>query len=152
MRIRVERFAADHTSTVSVIFVGAARFFGLEDEFRAVKIPGETRIPAGTYRVKLRREGQVHANYSERFAAFHRGMLWLQDVPGFVWIYFHTGNTEKHTEGCILVGYGADLAPGAMTLRASEVAYRAFYERVAPAAEAGELEVEIVDRDRSSST
>ena len=36
-------------------------------------------------------------------ADFHKGMLELQDVPNFEYILIHTGNTDEHTSGCILV-------------------------------------------------
>ena len=28
---------------------------------------------------------------------FHKGMLHVQDVPGFEYILIHTGNTDEHT-------------------------------------------------------
>ena len=31
-------------------------------------------------------------------------MLELQDVPNFKYILIHTGNTDEHTAGCLLVG------------------------------------------------
>ena len=31
-------------------------------------------------------------------------MLELQDVPNFMYILIHTGNTDEHTAGCLLVG------------------------------------------------
>lgn len=74
-----------------------------EDEGR--KVPGQTAIPAGRYRVRL--------TVSERA---RRGGLWsprpdgvlplLEDVPGFTGIRIHAGNGPEHTEGCILVGRG----------------------------------------------
>ena len=30
-------------------------------------------------------------------------MLHVQDVPGFEYILIHTGNTDEHTMGCLLV-------------------------------------------------
>jgi len=86
---------------------GALQFkcFTLEDESREVKLAGQTRIPAGCYEIKLRDVGGMTRRYHERFD-FHQGMLWLQAVPGFEWIYIHPGNTHQHTEGCILVGNG----------------------------------------------
>lgn len=77
----------------------------LEDQFNEPKIPGETRIPPGRYQIKLRTIGGMNDRYSRRFD-FHRGMLWLQDVPGFTFIYIHVGNKDDDTEGCLLVGDG----------------------------------------------
>ena len=34
----------------------------------------------------------------------HKGMLWVRDVPGFEYILIHTGNTDEHTAGCLIVG------------------------------------------------
>lgn len=78
----------------------------LEDQHNEPKVPGETRIPSGRYEIKLRTEGGMHQRYGRRFSSFHRGMLWLQDVPDFEWVYIHTGNNDDHSEGCLLVGDG----------------------------------------------
>ena len=143
----VKRLFSNTDETLSLILVDDDReCFGLEDEHRAVKVAGETRIPAGTYPVELRTEGGMHSRYLEKFPDIHKGMLWLQDVPGFEWIYFHIGNTDDHTAGCILVGQGANLGPlGTVTLKNSTSAYIAFYERVIDAAWLGSLEVEVID-------
>lgn len=58
MNIKVSRFAADDETTISLVTVdGEFVCFGLEDEYREIKIPGETRIPAGLYQLKLRKHG-----------------------------------------------------------------------------------------------
>ena len=31
-------------------------------------------------------------------------MLHVTDVPGFEYILIHTGNTDEHTAGCLIVG------------------------------------------------
>ncbi|KKK90217.1 hypothetical protein LCGC14_2725280, partial [marine sediment metagenome] len=38
------------------------------------------------------------------FSDIHEGMIWLQNVPGFKYIYIHCGNDDDDTDGCILVG------------------------------------------------
>ena len=78
--------------------------YTLEDEKRDEKKYGETRIPAGTYKIKLRKEGGYHQKYSKRFPKIHRGMLHITDVPNFEYILIHCGNTDEHTAGCLLVG------------------------------------------------
>src|SRR3990167_5616700 len=69
--------------------------FTLEDVVRETKIRGETCIPFGRYRMAL-------VN-SPRFGA---DTLTLIDVPNFVDIRVHSGNDDKDTEGCPLVGLG----------------------------------------------
>ena len=116
----------------------------LEDAHHSPKIPGETRIPRGTYPVKLRTVGGFHARYLKRFGdPFHRGMLWIRDVPGFEYILVHCGNTIADTDGCVLVGMERD----GDELRQSEVAYRKFYPVVRDAIVRGEtVSIVVVDR------
>ena len=149
MKITVERFTSNADATLSTIWVdGAFECFGLEDAYHALKIPGQTRIPAGTYRVTLRDEGGMTRKYANRFPRIHRGMLWLRDVPGFDWVYFHVGNRHEDTEGCILVADGADARPGNMHVPYSTGAYERLYAAVAEAADQDRLTAEIIDRDR----
>jgi hypothetical protein len=149
MQINVDRFVSDADTTISRITVdGSFMCFGLEDEYREEKLVGETRIPAGVYKVRLRTEGGFHSRYQQRFPEFHRGMLHIQDVPGFEWILIHCGNTDEDTMGCLLVGSQAITTPGDMSITASTDAYRRFYPMVAPAAENGDLTIAFQDNDR----
>lgn len=106
MKLTVVRtqFGADATN--GLLFInGIFECFTLEDEVRDVKVHSETAIPLGEYEIKLRTVGGFHAKYTDRYgAAFHKGMLELQDVPNFKYILIHTGNTDQHTAGCLLVG------------------------------------------------
>ena len=109
MKLEVLRFSSDSDSTLGVLFdtTNERKFlcFTLEDEFREIKISGETRIPAGTYNVTLRTEGGFNQRYNDKFGTdFNKGMLWVRDVPGFEYILIHIGNTDDNTEGCLLVG------------------------------------------------
>ena len=70
---------------------------------------------------------------------FHRGMLHLQDVPGFEWIYIHPGNNDDHTSGCILVGYNAARTKGNENAISRSIdAYSDLYKMIVAAMEAGE--------------
>jgi len=70
----------------------------LEDQDRHLedggeKIPGDTAIPRGRYKVQL--------SYSQRFK---RIMPEVLDVPGFTGIRIHGGNEKEDTHGCPLLG------------------------------------------------
>lgn len=148
MRLTVERLVSDDDATISAVFVdGRFLCFGLEDEHREDKVPAETRIPAGRYKIAVRRFGGFHARYARRFG-WHRGMLEIEAVPGFTDILIHVGNTDRDTAGCLLVGTGAVARPGDMSVQSSVEAYMRLYAATIDAAEAGDLEIEIVDRDR----
>ena len=151
MLITVDRFISDSDTTISRVFVDRQFVcFGLEDEFREDKIPAETRIPAGRYDVGVRTVGGFHAKYTKRYGSMHRGMLHILDVPNFEFILIHTGNTDEHTAGCLLVGMTADTNPGDMKIGASRVAYKKLYPMVIEAAENGDLHIEYQDNDRPS--
>mgnify|MGYP003660417991 CR=1 FL=1 len=150
MNIKVHRVHDTGDATLSMVYVNNRLLcFGLEDEFREEKVQDETRIPAGVYDVKLRNEGGVTKRYQSRFPNLHRGMLHLQNVPGFTYIYIHMGNTDDHSSGCILVAERARIAPsGEITTPSSQSAYERLYREVVVAAENNELTCEIIDGDR----
>lgn len=113
--------------------------FAIEDERRLTKVQGETCIPVGTYELKLRTEGGMHAEYSEKYGDRHKGMLWLQNVEGFEFVYIHIGNYENQTKGCILPGMVPAIYPdGEFWVGRSADAYWMLYEEIAPALIAGE--------------
>ena len=109
MQLEVVRFSSEVDSTNGLLFDisnGTRTFlcYTLEDEHRDEKVRGETRIPAGEYRITLRRIGRLHQKYSSRVPTIHKGMLWVRDVPNFEYILIHCGNTDEHTAGCLLLG------------------------------------------------
>ena len=152
MEILVDRIECDGKATLSRVSVdGQFVCYGLEDEYREKKVDGETRIPAGTYRVKPRKEGGFHERYKVDFADMHRGMLHVQDVPNFKWILIHVGNFEKNTAGCLLVGTGRGKDEnGTLMVQSSKLAYEKLYPMVIGAAEAGDLIIKYVDSDRGA--
>lgn len=119
------------TATLSLLETPFGEYFTLEDPIRKNKIPGDTAIPEGTYTLLMRKSGGMHARYAQRYGARHRGMLWLQNVPNFEWVYLHIGNTTADTEGCILVGDSADLGGEAPVLTQSVKGYFRLYDKLA---------------------
>ena len=150
MFLYLERFSHGPDSSLGLFFVdGRFACFCCEDEPRAVKVPGKTRIPAGAYRIGVRTRGGFHARYTARFADFHKGMLEILEVPGFTDILIHVGNEHTDTAGCLLPGAGAQSYPeGGGRVTASVAAYSALYKTMIAPALAGEATIEIVDRDR----
>lgn len=140
MTLEIHRYAFGDDSTLGRLSIdGHLYCFTLEDERRTVKVSGETCIPPGRYEIKLRTEGGLHAKYSERFPELHKGMLWLQDVPNFTWVYLHIGNREAHTDGCPLVGMVPVMLPdGEFEIARSKDAYVGLYEIVVGALDEGE--------------
>ncbi len=147
MKIRVVRNKSTDDATLSTVYINDKfECFGLEDEHREDKIAGETRIPAGKYKITVRDVGGFHGRYSRKFPSFHQGMLWVRDVPGFEYILIHIGNTEKDTAGCLLVGQNANTS-GELSVGSSTRAYKKLYSKVIDAALAGDLTITYVDED-----
>ena len=156
MKYEVLRVSSQKDSTSGLLFEvnnGKRTFlcYTLEDEQRDVKVWGETRIPAGIYKLGLRTEGGFHNRYLSRYGAdFHKGMIWVLDVPGFEWILWHSGNTDENTAGCLLLGNSqeSNLVKKDGFIGASRDAYKLVYPRVLAAIESGlNVEVEYIDYD-----
>lgn len=156
MKLQVVRFSSRKDSTNGLLFdvTDGVRFlsYTLEDEHRDVKVAGETRVPAGTYQITLRTVGGFHARYLDRYQEFHKGMLWVRDVPGFEYILIHAGNTDEHTAGCLLVGNTQKINFGKGNTNGyvgqSRKAYERIYGPIAKALEDGEeVTIEYIDAD-----
>ncbi|HIT81826.1 MAG TPA: hypothetical protein IAD09_06270 [Candidatus Caccoplasma merdavium] len=99
MKLRlVRRFKGD-TYTIGSLSVNGEKFCDtLEDRVRDLaggeaKVPGETAIPEGRYKVIVNRSPK-----------FGRDLPRLLDVPMFEGVLIHRGNTAEDSAGCILVG------------------------------------------------
>lgn len=128
MKILVERFESEVDHTLSKVYIDDIfQCFAIEDEYRAVKVKGETRIPDGTY-ILGRRQSPDHGN---------AWMLWVKDVPNFKYILIHPGNTTADTEGCLLLGKRVGSISGRRAVLDSKLAVSEFYAIVMPQVEAG---------------
>ena len=101
MKLLLVREPSTDSGTFSKFYVnGMYQCESLEDVDRRLedggkKIPDETAIPRGVYKVII--------DWSNRFK---KEMLHVLDVPGFEGIRIHAGNTNADTEGCLLLGTG----------------------------------------------
>lgn len=130
MRFILQRLFHDSATIGTLTVEGEAvpLAWTLEDKPQAVKVPGETRIPAGVYSLRLKPYGGLYERYLPRFPWNAPGMLELEEVPGFSDVLMHCGNTHKHTAGCPLVGDGAFIDEPMMLSRSVE-AYQRVYSR-----------------------
>jgi len=155
MKLKVLRYNSEADSTNGLLFEvndlgNQFLCYTLEDEKRVLKVKGETRIPAGIYNIELRKEGGFHKRYSKKYSDIHIGMLHIVDVPGFEFILIHTGNTDEHTSGCLIVGDSQEnntiIKDG--FVGKSVNAYRRIYPKIAKAIDNGEkVTIEYIDYD-----
>ncbi|MCI5045470.1 MAG: DUF5675 family protein [Aquisalinus sp.] len=153
MHVLVDRVKSGPNSTLSEVSIdGCFTCYGLEDEFRLLKVHGKKRISAALYRVGVRKSGGFHTRYLRRFAhllGFHRGMLHILDVDDFNYILIHIGNYHHETDGCLLLGQDWARYDGSdFWVKRSSAAYRDFYGKVIGAALRGDLTIEFRDNDR----
>lgn len=124
MKLTLKRSASTDHSTPGMLLVdGAFECYTLEDVVRDIKIAGQTAIPFGTYKVII--------DHSNRF---NRLLPLLLDVPGYAGVRIHPGNTDKDTEGCILVGD----TPSHDFLGNSRVAFERLFAKMQMAVDAGQ--------------
>lgn len=136
MDIVVERKYKKPTYTISPLFIDGERFCeviedkdrGLDDsmsvdEILVRKVYGETAIPTGTYNVIM----SMSQKYKKR-------MPEIQNVKGYSGIRIHSGNTEKDSLGCLILGKNTQ--PGMVTQ--SRATCNAFYEKIEKALKKGE--------------
>lgn len=106
MKLLLRRIAKKDTYTIGRLYIDDVYFCDtLEDKDRGltqsmqpsqiqkIKVYGKTAIPVGEYSIAI--------TYSNRFKKL---MPLIKDVPGFSGIRIHVGNTDKDSNGCILVG------------------------------------------------
>ena len=128
MILKLTRLKSDNNATIGVLEVdNKVECFTLEDAYHETKIMHKTRIPIGTYEIKLRDDGGMNKKYHRKFD-FHKGMLHLQNVNNYEWVYIHIGNYNTDTSGCILVGNGAALTNKSVS--DSTKAYKTLYNKI----------------------
>ena len=140
MKLDVVRYSGSKNSTLGHLVINDVfECYTLEDEHRTLKVFGDTRIPAGTYKIGLRTVGGTTGRYSKKFPSFHKGMLEVQNVPNFKYVLIHIGNDEDDTAGCLLVGDTTNnnkIVPG--FIGSSTQAYIRVYKKVLEALERNE--------------
>lgn len=106
MELVLTRTTRTNRSTIGELTVnGNPECFVLEDkdrglqqgmplsELTALKVKTKTAIPTGRYEIVI--------SFSDRFK---KKLPLLLDVPAFLGIRIHSGNTDEDTKGCLLPG------------------------------------------------
>lgn len=151
MKLELLRYSDNKESTLGLLFMdGIFQCYTLEDEFRNLKLAGETRIPAGEYQIIFREEeSPMTKRYREDYDFFDWHLM-LKNVPGFDFIYIHHGNHDDNTDGCILVGNTANnnqLIDG--FIGNSRKAFERLYKKIWRELRSGEkVSIKIVDIDK----
>lgn len=146
MRLTLYRENTGADSTIGSLWIGegltAYHFcYVCEDEKRVEKIAGETRIPSGTYEIKLRIGSPMANRYDSRHHDInHNGMFEIKDIPNFTNVMIHIGNNDDDTAGCLLVGYSStiDTRNGGGTIGRSTQAYKDLYPKIKKSLDKGE--------------
>jgi len=146
MKVVLQRIEHNHTATIGELYIdGVFECFICEDEPRDKKVIGETRIPAGTYELKLRLWGKHHEAYRKKFAGWHVGMIEITGVKTHQGILYHIGNSEKDTMGCPLPGTARNPQKPFEVIN-STIAYEKSYRKIAPKLVSGErIFIEVID-------
>lgn len=154
MNILLQRFSDNKDSTMGLWFHKDEKkflMFGLEDEYRQVKVKGETRIPAATYELKIRKEDTpLTIKHREAYGAWFEYHIEITGIPNFSGVYIHAGNDDDHTDGCPLGGNTLTnhFIQQKKPLTSSIDAIRRFYALVYPVLKAGgRVFLEIRDED-----
>jgi len=154
MELILKRLKDDHKSTVGELYIDGRLFcVTCEDTYQPPdkKVYGKTRIPAGRYQIKMRKIGRASCKYGTYLREYDTdGMIWLQDVPNFKWIYMHIGNAAEDSLGCILVAESILMRVSnnkmRQTIMNSRTVYRQFHQLVKDEFESGaEIWITIID-------
>ena len=118
MEIRVRRIAFKDTYTIGKMYIDGNYFCDvLEDKVRdlnkngvfdngEVKIANHTAIPYGTYEITMDVRSTKFSDFEKYpWAKEYDGYLpRLTNVPLFVGVLLHVGNSDVDSSGCLLVG------------------------------------------------
>lgn len=147
MELVIDRKWKTPTYTISNLTINGEWFCNvLEDKDRNLdnsmtiaeivktKVPSSTAIPRGTYEITL-------DVYSPKFGETYfykklcNGKLpRLLNVKGFEGVLIHSGNTDKDTNGCLLVGYNTEKGK----VLNSQDTFRKLYNKLLEAKNKGE--------------
>ena len=139
MTIYLKRIKSDANQTFGILTGDGFTSWVLEDEPRINKVAGETRIPARTYKLAIRKQDTpLTMKHRVAYGDWFKYHIEITGVPNFTGIYFHAGNDQSHTDGCPLLGNILDITKTYKPLTDSTAAVKRFYDKYYPLIESGE--------------
>ena len=139
MKLKLVRSKGNAKSVEGKLYIdGVFECYTLEDTDRRLesggaKIQDNTAIPRGIYEIAW-----SHSNH------FGKDMPELLSVPQFAGVRIHGGNSDKDTEGCIIVG-AVNASDNDDWISSSQVAVSRLYPKILAAVMAGKkVTLEIV--------
>jgi len=140
---------------------------GVEDEFRAVKVHGETRIPKGQYDITLTHSPKFSKEYYrdehgyliltkdwnvaspeiKRQYAWPHELILINNIPNFSRVLIHWGNTDLDTEGCYIVGSVFGKTKGRDGVLNSRKKYTQIYPLIFRAIKKGKSTIKFIDNE-----
>lgn len=135
----VERFQPELDWTLSEFFIANKKeCVGVEDEFRKIKVKGETRIDEGIFELDLRfspkfskkfyvnSKGELSKEKTTNFNIEHL-LIWIKGTPRHEFVLIHWGNTDDDTDGCYIIGKTFATFNGQRGVTASQETYMRIY-------------------------
>ncbi len=147
--IQLLRYSDNNESTLGLLMLDWQFFcHTLEDEYREVKVMGETRIPGDIYELALRKVlSPMTKRYRERFPDWFKWHIQIMDIPTHEFAYLHVGNDDDDTDGCPLLADNANnntIEHG--FIGSSAPAFERFYKKIYPILETGHvIKIRILD-------
>ncbi len=144
MKAKIIRVAEGKQSTLSHLYIDDIfQCYLLEDKIRINKVPKQTAIPTGNFTLRLNTWGGKNAEYRQKFPMLHKGMIEINGLPNFSFVYIHIGNTYRQTAGCPLCGFGFDFIDGDYQVVHSNAAYQQIYPKLLQLAQGKENGISI---------
>ena len=140
---------------------------GVEDEFRSVKVHGETRIPKGEYEITLTpsphfskeyyrdeegnlilaKDWNVASPEIKRKYAWQHELVLINGTVNFSRVLIHWGNTDLDTEGCYIVGSVFGKTKGRDGVLNSRKKYTEIYPLIFRAIKKGKSTIKFIDNE-----
>lgn len=130
--ITVLRYMHDDTTTVGLLYIeNTFQCYTLEDTYHQVKVPGDTRVPAGIYQVGFsKEETSLTKKYRDLYPDWFTYHIEIMNVPEFSSIYIHNGGDYRDTEGCLLVSDSLSAGSSSTVLTNSKNTFKRIYQKL----------------------